>query len=309
MQLYPTTENRTPPGLTCLEVLSKGGIRLRAAYAVPASPKGTVVIFGGRAEYLERYFETMNDMLRRGLAVVSFDWRGQGESDRLLPNRLRGHAVDFADFDADVDAVFSRVIIAHCPKPFFGLGHSTGGHLMLRTLRGKKWLERAVLTAPLLGFHFGAWPRPLARGLSFGATRLGLGSAYLPGLSHLPQRREDFDSNALTSDRRRWDRDMSTLEQFPQLAVGGPTFGWLRAALDSIDELMEWPANRGPSCPTLMALAGMDRVVNNAGTKAFLGRAPGFSSLTIADSRHEILNEKTEIRERFLAAFDAFIAA
>ena len=87
MQLYPTLENRAPANITCLEVLSKGGIKLRAAYAIPPNPKGTVLILGGRGEFMERYFETMNDLMRRGFAVASFDWRGQGGSDRLLPTR------------------------------------------------------------------------------------------------------------------------------------------------------------------------------------------------------------------------------
>ena len=145
MQLCPTPENRLPANITCLEVLSKGGLKLRAAFAIPPHPKGTVLLMGGRGDYMERYFETMQDVLRRGYAVASFDWRGQGGSERLHANRLRGFIRDFADYDADIDAVYSRVLVAHCPKPFYGLAHSTGGHILLRALRGRKWLERAVI--------------------------------------------------------------------------------------------------------------------------------------------------------------------
>jgi lysophospholipase len=308
MQLYPTLENKAPANITCLEVLSKGGVKLRAAYAIPAHPKGTILILGGRGEFMERYFETMNDMLRRGYAVASFDWRGQGGSGRLLRDPLRGHIRDFADYDADIDAVYSRVIVAHCPKPVYGLAHSTGGHIMLRALRGKKWLERVVLLSPLLGFRFGPWPLSAVKFLNFATLVTGLSWAYLPGLSRLPMKREDFPGNDLTSDRKRWDRDMTTLEEHPRLSIAAPTFGWLRAAMSSVAELQNWPRDRGPSCPTLIVMAGQDRVINNDGTRAFLSNAPGFSSLTIADSNHEILNEQTHIREKFFAAFDAFIA-
>jgi lysophospholipase len=54
-------------------------------------------------------------------------------------------------------------------------------------------------------------------------------------------------------------------------------------------------------------LAGQDRLVNNKDTMNFLKQAPGFSVITLADSQHEILNEKTAIREKFFAAFDAFL--
>jgi len=309
MELYPTPENRAPANITCLEVLSKGGIKLRAAYAIPPNPKGTVLILGGRGEFMERYFETMNDLMHRGFAVASFDWRGQGGSDRLLPNRLRGHIRNFADYDADLDAVYSRVIIAHCPKPVYGLAHSTGGNLLLRALRGKKWLERAVVTSPLLGFHFGPWPVFVVKFLNFATWITGLSWLFLPGFSKLPMKRQDFPTNVLTSDRKRWDRDMTTLEQHPELAISAPTYAWLRAAMSSIAELMDWPRGRGPSCPTLIVMAGQDKVVNNDGTRAFLAKVPGFSSITIAESYHEVLNEKPHIRAYFLAAFDGFIHA
>jgi len=308
MQLFPTIQNKLPKGITCVEVYSKSGIKLRGAYAVPPKPKGTILILNGRGDFIERYFETMNDLMKRGYAVASFDWRGQGGSQRLLLDPMRGYVKRFQDYDDDLDAFFARVVIAHCPKPFYGLAHSTGGHMLLRALRGRKWLEKAVLTAPLMGFHLGKWPEWLVHVLTFAAKYAGLDWLFLPGLPKRPAKRDEFPGNVLTSDRLRWDRDISTLEQYPQLGIGGPTFAWFRAAMDSFVELFHWPKAKGPSCPTLIMLAGQDRVVNNGDTMDFLKQAPGFSVITIADSQHEILHEKSEIREKFFAAFEAFIA-
>lgn len=250
----------------------------------------------------------MNDLMRRGFAVATFDWRGQGGSQRLITGSNYGYIDNYADYDFDIDAIYTRVLVAQCPKPFYGLAHSTGGHILLRALRGKKWLERAVITAPLLGLRFGAWPAPLARGIATSVRIFGLGKRRLPGFPRQPVQALSFAGNPLTSDRKRWDRDAATLAAHPELGTGAPTYGWLHATLDSIDELQQWPVDQGPSCPTLIVMAGLDRVVNNTGTKKFLEHAPGFSSLTISDSNHEILNEKPEIRERFLAAFGAFIS-
>ncbi len=307
MKLFPRLENKAPPNIHCVEVLTQGRLKLRAAFAVPKQAKGTILILQGRAEFIERYFEIMNDFMRNGYAVATFDWRGQGGSQRLVKNSQLGHISDFTNFDADMDAIYSRVLVAHCPKPYYALAHSTGGHMMLRALRGKKWVERAVITSPLLGLHFKPWPEPVARGLAWMVARIGFGTAPLPGFPTQPVQSWTFENNPLTSDRKRWDRDAATLLAHPELGTGAPTYSWLRAALDSIDELQKWPKDRGPSCPTLIIMAGQDRVVNNVATKRFLDRAPGFSSLTIADSQHEILNEKSEIRQRFLAAFEAFI--
>lgn len=308
MQLYPHLGNKAPENINCVEVLAPGGIKLRAAYVIPKNSRGTVLIFGGRAEFIERYFEMMNDLVRRGYAVATFDWRGQGGSQRLLKNSNLGYINSYADYDSDIDTIYTRVLVAQCPKPFYGLAHSTGGHMMLRALRGKKWLERVVITAPLLGINFGTWPEPIGRLIAKAGMIVGLSKKPLPGTSNKPIQSADFTGNPLTSDRRRWDRDATTLVAHPELGTGAPTFAWLNATLNSIDELQKWPKAQGPSCPTLIVLAGLDRVVNNAGAKSFLARAPGFSSITIADSQHEIMNEKPEIRERFLAAFEAFIS-
>lgn len=309
MELFPTAQNRLPPNAQVHELVTRDGIHLRAFHTVPENPKGTVVILGGRAEFLERYFETAHDLLKLGYAVASFDWRGQGGSQRLLSNRLRGHVGSFADYDLDLDTVMTRLVLPHCPKPFFALGHSTGGHLLLRALRETKWFARAMITSPLLGLNFGVWPKSVARGLTLGAKLAFLDWVTLPGFGHLPFGFEDFEGNPLTSDQRRFRRDITTLMEHPELGIGGPTYGWLRAAMNSLDELQRWPRKKGPSCPTMIIAAGQDRVVNNKGTAAFMARVPGISFLTLADSRHEILNERDMIRQKFLAAFETFIAS
>ena len=61
------------------------GVSLRfARFAPPAGRRGTVCIFPGRTEWIEKYFETVRDLRNRGFAVALLDWRGQGLSDRAL---------------------------------------------------------------------------------------------------------------------------------------------------------------------------------------------------------------------------------
>jgi len=52
--------------------------------------KGTVCVFGGRGEFIEKYFETIGELRRRGFAVATMDWRGQGRSSRQLPDARKG---------------------------------------------------------------------------------------------------------------------------------------------------------------------------------------------------------------------------
>ncbi len=60
------------------------GAQLRAAFWRPEGvPRGTVALVQGRAEFIEKYYEVVGELLERGFVVASFDWRGQGLSQRL----------------------------------------------------------------------------------------------------------------------------------------------------------------------------------------------------------------------------------
>ncbi len=121
----------------------------------------------GPAEFVEKYFETVGDLLARKLTVVAFDWRGQGLSERELDNSRKGHIDDFSLYERDLDAILEQVLLPFCPKPWFALGHSMGGAILIRQARsGRSPFERLVLTAPMLelyGLSFPGFLRGLAK--------------------------------------------------------------------------------------------------------------------------------------------------
>lgn len=306
MHFHPTPENPVPRGALCHEIVTADGVHLRTLSLVQAQSKGTVVLLGGRADFMERYFETVRDLARRGYSVVSFDWRGQGGSQRLLKDRLRGYVRRFGDFDKDLDAVITQLVVPHCPPPYFALAHSTGGHVLLRALRKKAIFRKAVIVSPLLEFIYGAWPKGIAKALANLAVVTGLGWMYLPGRRRGPLRKEQFNSNVLTSDRERWDRDIETLDQHPHLRLAGPTFGWFRAALSSMADLRKLDRKHLIGCPVLLVTPSEERVVDSEAAREFAERVPGVSFTRISGARHEILMEQDHIRRQFWAAFDSF---
>ncbi len=304
MKLYPTPENPLPPGAQCIRVVTRDIVELRAMKAVPRAARGTVVILGGRGDYAERYFETMRDLLDRGFAVASLDFRGQGGSQRLSKQIYRGPVKSFASFDEDLQAFMEQVVLTYCPPPYLALGHSTGGHVLLRALRDTNWFRKAVLVAPLVDVIYGPWPRPIAAALVNVATFCGLGAMFLPGVMKKPMGREHFPLNPLTSDERRWNRDSGTLELAPHLGLGGATFSWLRAARRSMAAVARMER---PSAPVLIIASGLDRVVSNDAIRNLARRVPGIALTVIPDARHEILTENDDVRRQFFAAFDAFV--
>lgn len=304
--LHPTPDNPAPPGAEAFELVTRDKQRLRAMRAIPAEPRGTFIILGGRGDFIERYFETARELMSRGFAVAVLDMRGQGGSQRAARQPYRDRTRSFADFDEDVRTLMDDLVIPSCPGPYYALGHSTGAHVLLRLLRDKPWFARAVLVSPLVEIIYGPWPRPVAALLVNAMWLAGLANRFLPGVRKTPMGRDDFPGNPLTSDRRRWDRDSTTLEVAPQLGLGGPTFGWLKAARQSIARINRM---KKPLAPVLIVAAGDDRVVGNEGIRRLARKVPGVALTFIPDAKHEILGERDMIRRQFLAALDSFLPA
>jgi lysophospholipase len=308
MKLISTAGNPAPDGVVAGKVRTPDDVTLRfARWALPASSRGTVCVFAGRGEFIEKYFETVCDLRERGFSVAVMDWRGQGHSSRQLPDPRKGHVESFADFEIDVETFMQRVVVPNCPPPYFALAHSMGGAVLLRLAHsGKRWFERTVLVAPMIDFPRARAALPL-RILMRTLRLAGFGTRYVPGSNVDRARASGFAGNPLTSDPLRYARNAATFEKNPAVGIGSPTVAWLDAAFDT---MVAFRAADYPSQidqPILMLAAGGDTIVSGAAIEGFAARLPAGSHRVIAGARHEILQEQDGYRAQFWAAFDAFV--
>lgn len=312
MDLVALAKNPVPPGAVVGTFPGHDGTTLRyARWTATRGPRrGTVCLFSGRGEFIEKYFEVIADLRRRGFAVATMDWRGQGRSDRPLPNRNKGHVRDFSDYDRDLLRFMKDIVLPDCPPPFFALAHSMGGHILLRnaTMSGT-WFQRIVACAPMLALHpeRARYPIGLVRAYTEIATLAGLGKSYVAHGSDRPEEMVPFEQNALTTDRERWTRNKSVLEVDPALGLGAPTVAWLRAALRSCAALQSDDYAINVHVPLLLFSAGADRIVSTPAIEDFAVRLKIGTHVTIPNARHEILQEVDDVRQRFWAAFDAYL--
>lgn len=290
-------------------VARRGGKRLRyALFPAGGRPRrGTVVILQGRNECIEKYYETIGDLSRRGLGVAIMDWRGQGGSDRLLRDREKGFVRSYDDYVADLDQFFEDVILPDCVGPFYVLAHSMGGLIALLAAPGLvNRVRRMVVSTPLLAFE----RLPLSMSSLYAVSRLlcrvGLGSRYLGG-GPRAQNATLFAGNTLTSDYARFTRNSAIYLRHPELALGGPTAAWIRASCAAAATVMDIDHRARIQVPTLIFAAGADEVVSNRAIEAFGSSLKTGSVLTIDGARHELLQEADFFREQFMAAFDAFV--
>ncbi|MFZ1427811.1 MAG: alpha/beta hydrolase [Geminicoccaceae bacterium] len=294
-----------------LEFVTVEGMRVRLGHrrATRAAPvRGTVVVLPGRAEFIEKYGETLDKLDELGFASAILDWRGQGGSDRYLDRRLRGHVPQVEAYLADLDAVMARVKQLDLPQPFSMLAHSMGGHIGLRYMHAHAGaFAAAAMTAPMFGIALNAMPERLADAICRVAIGLGAGRAYAPGQSDLDLDRRRFDGNRLTSCPEHFASLGQLLAAAPELALGGVTYGWLGAALRSIALIRRPGYLESIRTPILVCQAGLERIVSNRAQIEFVRRLPQARLAVFAEARHELLYEREPVRAQLFATIDAFL--
>ncbi|MEM1037943.1 MAG: alpha/beta hydrolase [Pseudomonadota bacterium] len=307
--LVATRFNPIPEGAKTDFLTTEDGIKLRTARwsAATRPTKGTVIILQGRSEFIEKYFETVGDLRKRGFGVLTFDWRGQGGSDRLLPDGTRGHVEHFNQYLIDLEAVMTEIALPDCTGPFFILAHSMGGLVALLAAPsfGNR-INRMVLTAPLLALN----DLPVSQSL----LQRFAGALSFLGFARSQARRDTnnalvkpFLGNKLTSDIERFQRNRGTIERRESLVLGAPTFGWTFAACRAMEQVHELGFTSHISVPTLMLAAGNDTVVDPRSVEAYGRSMRAGAFLTISGAKHELLQERDFLREQALAAFDGFV--
>lgn len=310
MTLVGIPRNPVPAGAVDGSFIAHDGAEVRYARWNPPrrGRRGTVCVFTGRAEFIEKYFETVSDLRQRGFAVAMIDWRGQGGSSRVLRNRNKGHVEDFAQYDRDLTQFMSEIVLPDCPPPYFALAHSMGGTVLLRAACMRDcWFDRMVLCAPMIRFGSRAPSLGITSALSQTAVFLGLGDLFVPGGSIYASNSRAFENNFVTTDRRRYERNQLVLDTAPDLGLGGPTIAWLQAAAAAMNQINGFGFPPTVHVPVLMLAAGIDQVVSSKAIEELAMQLKAGDRIVIDGARHEILQEHDRFREQFWAAFDAFV--
>jgi len=272
------------------------------------APRGTICLVQGRTEFIEKYFETVADFRRRGFAVATFDWRGQGGSDRLIGNPKLGYVDKFEDYWCDLRSFHTEILLPDCPPPFYLVGHSMGGLACLFAgIHDRLMFDRVFLSAPMVALD----RQPLSMGgmarvcetLSF----LGLGRLPVSRRADKPMSETTFPGNPLTGDLLRYMRTVDTLKAGPQLEIGAPTIRWAASAFGAMAEAGREDFPSRIKVPLLMLAAARDEVVSTAAIEQLGLRLRTGRHVVVAGAHHEMFVETDAIRGQVFAAFDAFI--
>ena len=303
--LVATPDAPVPPGGGAEWFTGAGAARLRAALFAPSGPvRGTVVLSTGRTEPIEKYFEVIGELNGRGFVVLAQEWRGQGLSHRDLPDRLKGHAYGYETYLADFSALLAT-FESRLPKPWIAVGHSMGGCLTLLAL-AKGQAARfagAVLCAPMLGLNTGGLPLVMGRLMAGVNGLIGRGNRYFMDNPGAPFD-ETFETNVLTHDPVRYRRARAQVMANHDLALGGPTWGWIDFAMRATSYLAK-AGNLAPvKIPVIIVSAAEDRLVTDDAQRVAATHLPDGRFVSVAGAYHEVLMETDDKRAQFWVEFD-----
>jgi lysophospholipase len=277
-------------------------------YSLKDKPKRSILLLNGRTEFMEKYSETIEELIHLDFNVYSFDWRGQGLSSRKLENRHKGFIDDYDVYLNDLDLFVTKIVKSESVHPLIIIAHSMGGHIALRYMHDHpEAADMAVLTSPMINIFEFSVSVGLAKFIAKIATKSGFSHSYTIGSGDYTD--ENFKGNDLTSDPVRFTDAKKAIEKNPDLALGGPTWGWLSATLKSIDILAQPEFSAKIKTPILMVIAGNDKIVSLQAQKKICTMLPNCKLIEISDARHEIFKETDAVRLIFWREFKRFINA
>jgi len=286
------------------------GAQIRYGYQ-PADGKaqGCVIVVPGRAEFLEKYEEVSQEFAHRGFEFWIMDLRGQGGSQRVLGDPLKGY-IDSIDTYVHDLSFFAQNVIPTSGLQTLLLSHSTGGLICMKALVDKTLApDMAIFLSPFFALAGSTPMKFAARALTKMYMGLGLGQAYLPGQNSYDPLAAWTDNCAITSDPHRYERFTDTLRTHKHLRLGGVTAGWMSACLDAQSKIRDFANSRSdrPSLRMLALFGAEDRIVDAMFSRCLMQTLGGTAPDPILQARHELLQEKDNVRTIVWDYVDHFI--
>jgi len=298
-----------PAGFVFNHFITDDGVRLRYGVIRPEGQvRGHIILLHGFSEFIEKYFETITDFIAEGYAVYSFDWRGQGRSDRHfedLPERVysQGFGKDVAHLKSFMTQIVGDV------QPRYLFAHSMGGHIALRYLHDQPHaVKAAILSAPMMGFNL-PLPRPLARILLKTLHLLRLDHHDATRDAHWSRKRPPLEEDPRSKDPVRRLVHYMWCEQDTAYRLGNISLGWVYQALRSVIHMEHDGYLEEITTPLLIGVAGHEKIVDNKAIYQAATRLPSVELIELDTAEHELLMERDPIRSVFLQRCFAFIKA
>jgi len=287
------------------------GHEIRRIAFVPAAGRalrGSLLFMPGRGDFYEKYLESLSYWAEQGWHVGAADWRGQGASGRMTADPLVGDISDFSVWVEDIAALW-RHWAAETPGPHVLVGHSMGGHVVLRAVaEGVVVPDALVLSAPMLGF-VSPIPEVIQHLFARLMCRIGNPARMAWPVSEKPGSPLDKRATLLTHDPDRYADEGWWRKMRPELVIGPASWRWVERAAASIERLRAAGVLEAVQTPVLLLAAKQDALVAWHAIERAAARMPRGQLVAWGpEARHEVLREVDAVREQALVAVDDFLS-
>jgi lysophospholipase len=273
-----------------------------------AVPRGSILFLPGRADFYEKYLETLDEWHRAGWRVTASDWRGQAASGRLGKDAVTGHIDDFGIWVDDLAHLWDRWV-AETPGPHVLAAHSMGGHIVLRALAaGRVKPDAVVLSAPMTGMNGPPLPLPMLHRVAQTMCRIGDPLRQAWKWSEKPGELPAARSHLLTHDPVRYADEQWWRDHRPQLVMGPASWRWVERAYASWRVLDAPGALEAVDVPVLIISTASDKLVSHAANLKAAKRLPKGEMMALgAEAHHEVLREEDAVRDPIMARIADFL--
>jgi alpha-beta hydrolase superfamily lysophospholipase len=254
---------------------------------VPAHAVGTVALLHGYGEHGGNYSKLVRDFIDNRYAVVCMDLRGHG-----LSEGPRGHLPDLTTYAEDWELFLSEIFPQVLPSsPLYIWAHSLGGLVALQLLRRGKLPVRpsaVVLSSPLLGL-------PELKGTQKILARIAPLIAKLAPSFPV--------SHGISPEILSHDEEYLAKRHDDPLIGKISTPKWLLSIQGCLKDIRAHAEAYQSLSPTLLLLAGAEKVTNLNDARKFAFRAYGGLTHKVIEFPgyfHELEKEK-EIRARVVS--------
>lgn len=297
---------KAPKGINSYFLPMDDGINIRVCFWVNKNNnlKGTILLQQGHNEFIEKYYETIEEFIERDYSVIAFDWRGQGMSDRQIKDEHKAYINDFDRHDKDLKYILNEVIKDNFPKPLIGIGHSMGGCLMLSAFHNHPgFFSKGILSAPMLGFKN-------ERFLKTASSIMNIfrkDTDYLLGSKPNMGKETPFNKNDLTSDSKRYQRTLELVRKRPSIRLWGVTNAFAKAVNKRFKTIRKKNWVEEINTEILIINNIKDRVVDSKKIKEVTKRLVNKKIIEFHETEHEIFMERDNYRKKLWNSIDNFL--
>ena len=281
-----------------------GERNIKLAYRHLVQPESAVrklmILVNGRAENMLKWTELAYDFYQQGYDVLLFDHRGQGYSQRIIPQK--GHLDEFRFYTDDMAKIIEKATALYAYQAQYILAHSLGALISTYYLANyDHYIKKAVLSSPFFGVPM---KHPLRDEVII-ATMMafGQGHRYVFGKGHYKP--ADLNLNELSHSKTRMKWMNRINRKRSDIHLGGPTFRWVHLCLNAIKALPKIIPR--VETPVLILQAEKEKIVDNKNLEKLTALFPHAESMLVPQAKHEILFEKDNVRKAVLERVNQFL--